>query len=285
MEQNSPFYLQDLFKVIWSWRKKIIAATLFITVITGIAVFLVPPQYLSEATITAANPNLGDRSNIFSTTFEEQFYYYGDERDNNRLYEIIRSDSMKRFLIDSFKLIDHYNIKKTKQTGKLIAFNKVKKNIETYITELGHINIKIWDTDKNLATNMVNAIIAKANRISVDKTNQIKSSILQKLESTQKTNEETVKKLSKQTSDSLPPEIGLAKKNSLLKQIEETDNLITQFKTSLNDVSNIYILKYPSPAFAIDRPDKLLVIVTAFLASLFFSLLVSLFVNRLQKRK
>jgi LPS O-antigen subunit length determinant protein (WzzB/FepE family) len=285
MEQNPSFSLQDIFKVIWAWRKKIIAATFIVTVIVTIIAFLVPRQYLSEATIIAANPNLGDRSNIFRTTFEEQFYYYGGPADNDRLFELARRDTMKKFLIDSFKLEDHYKISKTNPRRRLAAYLELKENSDVYITDLGHVRIKIWDIDKNLAANMVNAIVAKVNSMSIDMTNQAKKTILEKLENELKTNEAEIKKLMGQNEETMPAEIKLAKQNSLLKQIEETSNLINQFKTSLNNVSSVYVLEYAYPALKIDRPKRLPAMISAFLASLFFSVLAALLLNRLQKRK
>ena len=130
---------------------------------------------------------------------------------------------------------------------------------------------------------MVNAIVSKVNRMSIDMTNQAKKTILQKLEEEQSANEAEVKTLIENPDPNIPSEVNLAKRTSLLKQIEEKDNLINQFKTSLNDVANLYVLEYAYPALKIDRPKRLPVIIMAFLASLFFSLLTALLLHRLKK--
>ena len=283
MENITSFNLMDIIKVIWDWRKKIMLAVFLITAITTVVIFLVPRQYLAEATIVSANPILGDRSNIFRNTFEQQFYYYGGEGDNDRLFEMSRIDTMKKFLIDSFKLEDHYEISKDNPRRRLAAYNELKENSDVIKTEFGHVRIKIWDEDKKFAASMVNAIVSKVNRMSIDMTNQAKKTILQKLEEEQSANEAEVKALIENPDPNIPSEVNLAKRTSLLKQIEEKDNLINQFKTSLNDVANLYVLEYAYPALKIDRPKRLPVIIMAFLASLFFSLLTALLLHRLKK--
>lgn len=285
MEQVTSFNLMDIVNVIWDWRKKILLATFLITLVTGVIIFLIPRQYLSEATIIAANPIQGDRSNIFRNTFEQQFYYYGGQSDNDRLYEMARIDTMKKFLIDSFKLEDHYKISKGNPRRRLAALTELKDNSDVYITDLGHIRIKIWDTDKNLAVSMANAVVAKVNNMSIDMTNQAKKTILEKLQQEQDASIDEIKKILKTSADSIPPEINLAKRTSLLNQIEEKDNLINQFKTSINNVTNLYVIQYAYPALKADRPKRLPAIVMAFLASLFFSVLTALLLNRLRKGK
>lgn len=284
MERDNALSLADIFSVIWDWRKKIILATILITAVTAGVVFLTPKQYLSQATIVAANPILGDRSNIFRNTFEQQFYYFGGEGDNDRIYDMARVDTIKKFLIDSFRLEDHYQINKSNPHRRLAAYNNLKENMDVYTTDLGHIQIKIWDTDKNVAANMVNAVVDKVNRMSIDMTNQAKQTILSKLQSEIEANTAAVKQLSEHADPTIAKEVTEAKRSSLLKQIEEKDNLINQFKTSINDVANIYVLEYAYPALKTDRPKRLVIISMAFLAALFLSTLTALLLNRFQRK-
>lgn len=275
----------DIVDVVWTWRKKIIGAVILVTGITAGIIFMIPREYLAEATVVAANPNLGDRSNIFNTTFEQQFSYYGAGADNDRLYEMSRIDTMKMFLIDSFKLEDHYKISKTNARRRLAAYNELKEKSDVYVTELGHLRIKIWDTDRILAAKMANAVVNKINQRSIEMTNVAKKQIIQKLQKQQEANETEVKQLIENPAPGVPAEVILARKNSLLKQIEDNNTLINQFKVSLNDVGNLYVIQYATPALKPDRPKRLPVIVMAFLLSLFFSVLAALLLNRLRRDK
>ena len=284
MEQVSSFNLMDIFKVIWSWRWKIIGATLLVTSIVTAVVFIIPREYMSEATVVAANPNLGDRSNIFRNTFEQQYYYYGGGSDNDRLFEMARLDTMKMFLIDSFKLEDHYKINKDKPRRKLLAYNELKEKSDFYITELGHVRIKFWDEDRMLAATMANTVVNKINLRSIEMANMAKQQIIDKLEKEQAANEAEVKQLIQNPGADMPAEIQAAKRTSLLKQIEDKNALINQFKVSLNEVNGLYVLQYAAPALKPDRPKRVVAIITALLASLFFSTLIALLLNRLQKK-
>jgi uncharacterized protein involved in exopolysaccharide biosynthesis len=283
MNMISSFNLMDLVNGILNWRKKITLAVFLVTGITTGIIFLIPREYLSEATIVAANPNLGDRSNIFRTTFEQQFYYYGGGSDNDRMFEMARIDTMKMFLIDSFKLEDHYKISKTNPRRRLAAYNELKEKSDVYVTDLGLVRIKFWDTDKKLAADMANTVVKKINERSIEMANLAKSQILDKLQKQQEANEAEVKQLIENPAPGIPAEVNLARKNSLLKQIEDNNTLINQFKVSLNDVNNLYVIQYATPALKVDRPKRLPVIVMAFLLSLFFSVLAALLLNRLRK--
>lgn len=278
------FNLMDIVNVLWSWKKRILLTTFLITAITSVIAFLLPRQYLAEATVVAANPVMSDRSNIFRNTFEQQFYYFGGSSDNDRLYEMARIDTMKKFLIDSFKLEDHYEIPQSNPRRRLAAYNELKENMDVLITDLGHIRIKIWDIDKNLAANMVNATVDKINRMSIDMTNQTKRTILAKLEAEQASNTQEVKTLNEHPDPNTPAEVIQARRTGILKQIEERDNLINQYKTSINNVTNLYVIEYAYPPLKIDRPKRLPIIIMALLASFFFSILAALLLNRLRKQ-
>ena len=285
MDKIISFNLMDIVNVVWNWRKKIIPVVILVTGITAGIVFMIPGEYLSEATVVAANPNLGDRSNIFNTTFEQQFSYYGAGPDNDRLYEMSRIDTMKMFLIDSFKLEDHYKISKTNPRRRLAAYNELKEKSDVYITELGHLRIKIWDTDRMLAAHMANAVVNKINQRSLEMSNVAKKQIIEKLQKQQEANETEVKQLIENPAPGAPAEVNLARKNSLLKQIEENNILINQFKVSMNDVSSVYVIQYATPALKADRPKRLPSVIMAFLVSLFFSVQAALLLNRLRRDK
>ena len=284
IEQIDSFNLMDIFKVTWKWRWKIVLSTFLVTAVVTTVVFLTPKEYLSEATVVAANPILGDRSNIFRTTFEEQFYYYGGGTDNDRLFEMARLDTMKMFLIDSFKLADHYRISQSDPRRKLRAYNELKEKSDFYITELGHVRIKFWDEDRELAAKLANTVVDKINKRSIEMANMAKRQIIEKLEKEQAANEAEVKQLLENNNATLPTEVNLARRTSLLKQIEEKETLINQFRVSLNDINGLYVLQYAYPALKPDRPKRVIAVITAFLASLFFSMLASLLLNRLQKK-
>jgi uncharacterized protein involved in exopolysaccharide biosynthesis len=188
-------------------------------------------------------------------------------------------------LIDSFKLADHYKISKTNPRRRLAAYNELKEKSDVYITDLGHVRIKFWDIDKKLAADMANTVVNKINQRSIEMANAAKQQILNKLQKQLQADETEVKQLIENPSPSMPAEVNLAKRTSLLKQIEDNTTLVNQFKVSLNDVNSLYVFQNAYPALKPDRPKRLPAIIMAFLLSLFFSVLAALLLNRLRKEK
>ena len=96
--------LDIVFDVIRKRWKQAAILVLLGSLATGVILFIQKPYFRSSAVFTAANPNLGDRSNIYRTEFWEQYFYYGGELDNDRLMALARSEEMCRFMVDSFDL-------------------------------------------------------------------------------------------------------------------------------------------------------------------------------------
>ncbi len=270
--------LDIVFELIKKRWKQVAVIVLLATLATGGILFLQKPYYRSTAVFTAANPNLGDRSNIYRTEFWEQYFYYGGELDNDRLMALARSEEVCRFMVDSFKLVEHYKLSAAGDKAAYLADYEYKENLRIHKNEFGHVKINVWDTDKKLAAAIANAIVARVNAKSVASFNTMKIEIQQKLQhdfNAQKDTLQQVEQLLQTKNDAFLA----ARKEGLITRLNETEKLIQQFTTSINDVSALFVIEEALPALKKDKPKILAAVLLAAVASFVFALLLFIFIE------
>ncbi|HMO32800.1 MAG TPA: hypothetical protein PKE07_07365 [Lacibacter sp.] len=243
------------------------------TGITGGILLLMKPVFRSSAIFTAANPNLGDRANIYRTQFWDQYFYFGGEFDNDRLMALARSEEMFRFLADSFQLKKHYKIKAAGERGQYLTDKEFKENVRIHKNDYGHVKVNVWDKDKQLATRIANAFMWRTNQKAVGSINQMKEEILRKLQADYQVQKDslalTERELQAGTDDFLR-----ARKQSLINELNEKEKLIQQFQTSINQVGAIFVIEEAVPAFRKEKPLVGSGMITAALLSFVFAVLL-----------
>ena len=262
-------------------RKRWMQAALLVflaTIITGGILFLKKPYFLSTAVFTAANPNLGDRSNIYRTEFWEQYFYYGGEFDNDRLMALARSEEMCRFMVDSFDLIKHYKINAAGDKANYLADYEYKENVRIHKNEFGHVKINVWDTDKKLAAAIANAIVTRTNEKSIASSNIMKLEILRKLQDDFNIQKENLLQVEQQL-ETKADALLTARKTDIITRLNETEKLMQQFNTSVNEVSALFVIEEALPALKKNKPKILAGMIMAAIVSFIFSVLLLLFVE------
>jgi capsular polysaccharide biosynthesis protein len=276
--------LDIVFEVIRKRWKQSVIIVFIATVSAGAILFIQKPYFRSSAVFTAANPNLGDRSNIYRTEFWEQYFYYGGEVDNDRLMAVAKSEEMCRFMVDSFQLIKHYKINAEGERAAFLADYEYKENVRIHKNEFGHVKVNVWDTDKKLAAAIANAIMARVNEKSVASVNNMKVEILQKLRNDFNAQKDSLLLVEKNLQNGTDAFL-LARKTDLISQLNEKEKLIQQFNTSVNNVSALFVIEEALPAFKKDKPQILSGIIMAAVISFVFSVLLLLFLEWRTARK
>ncbi len=276
--------LDIVFEVMRKRWKQSLIIVFIASVFTGAFLILQKPYFKSTAVFTAANPNLGDRSNIYRTEFWEQYFYYGGEFDNDRLMAIAKSEEMCRFMVDRFKLISHYKINASDQRAAFLADYEFKENIRIYKSEFGHVKINVWDTDKQLAAAIANAVMKRVNEKSVASVNNMKVEILQKLQNDFNAQKDSLQQVGKNLQNNTDAFLS-ARKLNLITQLNEKEKLIQQFNTSVNNVSALFVIEEALPAFKKDKPQILAGIIMAAVVSFVFSVLFLLLLEWKARRK
>ena len=265
------------------WKQSALVVALG-TAITGGVLLLMTPQFRSSAIFTAANPNLGDRANIYRTQFWDQYFYYGGEFDNDRLMAIAKSEEMFRHLADSFQLKKHYKIKAEGEQGRFLTDKEFKDHVRIHKNDFGHVKINVWDRDKQLATQIANAFMWRVNEKAVAGSNQMKQEILQQLQHDYRVQRDSLQSLERQLQNG-GDEFLKARKSSIITELNEKEKLIEQFRTSINNVAALFVIEEAVPAFRKEKPKVLNGMITAALLSFLFSVLLIFFSEMRSSRK
>ncbi len=268
-------YLLEIVRKRWMQSLGLVVAA---TLITGLILFLQKPIFRSSAIFTAANPNLGDRANIYRTQFWEQYFYYGSEFDNDRLMAMAYSEDMFRTLADSFQLKKHYKIKVKGERGRYLTDKEFKENVRIHKNEYGHVKVSVWDKDKYLATKIANAFMYRINQKAVTISNQMKQEILLKLQADYQAQKDSLTGIEANSAFAVNDFLK-ARHLTIIQELNEKEKLIQQFQTSINNVAALFVIEEAVPAFRKEKPLVLNGMITAAILSFVFSVLLVIFLE------
>jgi hypothetical protein len=119
------------------------------------------PYYFSKMTFYPANPAANDRSVMFNVG-NVVVDNFGSKDDVNRFLSIANSKELNKFMVDSFKLREHYNIK---EPGYYYVSREFSGNYKAIKNDLGAIELQIYDTDPVLAAQMAKTAVNKIDKI------------------------------------------------------------------------------------------------------------------------
>lgn len=266
------------------WKHSLLIVAIA-TIATGGILFMQTPMFRGTAVFAAANPNLGDRSNIYRTQFWEQYFYFGSDFDNDRLAAIARSDELLLFIADSFQLKQHYKIKVEGERGRYLTDKELKENITIHKNEFGHIKINVLDKDRFLAAKIANAIVYKVNETAIASINEMKTGILKKLKDDYLVQKDSLRSVDAAIKANAGDSYLVARKTAILEELVEKDKLIQQFNTSINDVNALFIIEKAIPHFKKDKPLIMSSVISAAIISFVFSILLIFLLELKARRK
>ncbi len=135
-------------KLIIKWKKHfmiITAASIVISIIFSSS-FFIKPTYKS-----------------FALVYPSNIIPYSGESPSEQLLQLFDASDIRNAVIKKFKLAEHYHIDTTEKSGifKLIA--AYQSNVEVQQTQFNSIEIRVFDTDPQIACDMVTEIIDRLN--------------------------------------------------------------------------------------------------------------------------
>ena len=315
MEQ---FNLMAFFKLIWKWRKPILIVT-GVGIVGSIVItdpHIMPPYYESTSMFYPLNPNMTSSGTLFSSSDASLF---GGTSDVDRILSIASSAPLELYIVNRFKLFQHYKIDSATQQYPIYSVLKELENNYTYEkNDKGAVVITVQDHDRFLAAQMSNEIVNKIDQTNRDLLNENKKKILNIYSSKLKAKDQEVKNLTdtifqlKQEFnlytdiEDLPSQVRTSqsatgsaydaaservkvleeKKKGAIRELNNNIVQYEQYQASINtDVPTLFVLEKAFPAERKSKPVRWLVVLSTALISFVLAALAVILIERFKNFK
>jgi uncharacterized protein involved in exopolysaccharide biosynthesis len=152
--------LQTLFK----WKKQILLVCLIAGLGAIVISLLLSNYYMATTTFLVVSPDQAKPEVLYGNG-QLKTEYYGNENDIDRIQTIASSNELINFMIDSFRLYEHYDVNPELPKSAFRVRQKFNGLYEVTKTKRDAIELSIEDKDKELAANMANAARNKIDEI------------------------------------------------------------------------------------------------------------------------
>ena len=263
--------MPDIIDLIRRWWKQMLAVVLLSLLAVGVITFLKPRLYLSVATAVPASSFLSDKSKIFNENIQELYSTLGTPDDLDMIVGTSTLDTVYLTVTDGFNLFDHYKVSEKGKDARMKAALLLRGNSKVMKSEYGELKVKVWDTDKNLAPQLANAILDKL------------QSIHQHLQSAG--NETTLKGLiagkeklqAKFDSSGASPE----KRNLLQAQLLQYEKIISEYQLMIDSKPpSLITIEKARPSSWPDKPRRMQILMATAVISLLFAFFAALIMER-----
>jgi hypothetical protein len=277
--------MPDIFNLLARWWKQMLLVIIVAVAIVAAIVFSEKPLYLSVTTALPASGILTDKAKIFNNNIEGLYSSLGDPDDLDKILGTAQLDTVYLAVAIAYNLWDHYKIgKKEEQVRGSAAI--LQSNSKVFRSEYGELKIKVWDTDKNLAPQLANAILEKLNSI-----HQSVAAISNEkvLESLKMGKEKLAKRIdsarSNEPARQVPETSASASTSILLGQLQQYEELIGEYQLTLDTKPAVLVVVEEARASEKpDKPQRLKLLIATAVISFLFSFLLALFLERRKRR-
>jgi hypothetical protein len=267
--------MPDLIDLIAKWWKKIIVVMILSLLAAGIITFLKPHQFLSVTTAVPASSFASDKAKIFNENIQALYSTLGTPDDLDMILGTAKLDTLYLFVTDQFNLFDHYKMKEKGSAARTKSAYLLKKNTKVMKSEYGELKVKVWDTDKNLAPQLSNAIMEKLNSIHAALQSAGNKTALNGLLNGK------IKIQLQSDSISGSSEQVMERKKSLQEQIKKYERLISEYQMMVDSKPPVLIVvEEAKPSSKPDRPKRIQILVATTVLSFLFALLAALISER-----
>ncbi len=287
MNNESELNLIGIQSVLTKQKKPLILFVLVATLLATItSFFFLPKQYYAGSTLLPVNAMLTDKSRLFNNNIQELYSVYGTADDLDRIYSIAKAGNILSFLTDSLHLVEHYGITGPASSSKPKAIAQLKKHLQIIKTENGALQIDAWDTNAEMAADIANLLVYKTEAIGKELQQQAYQSIIDQVQ----VSIAHKKKNYHQLQDSLnnmdiTAAAPLAKTGSeLLTHIERDEKILDEVNLAMDlRQPTVLVLEKAYPSFKADKPKHVVIIIGAFISSLFFAIIALVLFNRFKQ--
>ena len=307
---DKEFNLIVAIRTILKWKKHILILTVASGIIAALfSVFVMDEWFLSSSTFYPVNQAAADRSAIFGAEVIDPF---GGKADVNRVITMANSIPVIDFVIDSFKLAEHYKVSKEKIYWRTIVRKKFEKKYEAIKTERDAIEISLYDTDPKIAAAIVNTVVHKVDELNKMNANATKQKVYKavgeeviKLQTNIDTYIDTLATLGEKYKIKVSSGADgtvivdgnnykavqvyktiLTKQNNATREYNNLLNIRGQFEISMgNNETSLSVLETATPADRREKPVRSLVVLITVLLTAFVSVIGVLLIEQINEIK
>jgi hypothetical protein len=271
--------MPDIFYLLSKWWKQMLAIIGLSLLIVGIIIFLQPDQYLSVTTAVPASAYSSDKSKIFSENIEALYSELGTPDDLDMILGTAKLDTVYLAVTDQFNLFDHYKISEKGEAARHKATKLLMCNSKVMKSEYGELKVKVWDTDKNLAPQLANAILDKLQAIHQELLSINNRASLNGLQKASAKINFQLDSIRSQTKNGV--EINEDRTKGLMDQLQQYEKLISEYQLIIDSKPPVLMLvEKARVSLRPDRPMRLQILIATGVLGLLFSLLIALVLER-----
>jgi capsular polysaccharide biosynthesis protein len=152
---------QTLLRFLYEWRKPLLLAPVIAGIVAAIAStpIFIQPLYESIVTVFPATTNSPSKALLPQNSYQdEDFLEFGAEEQAEQLIQILNSDAIFDTIVERFDLIRHYDLDTTSKTLRTDLWEEYSDKISFQRTQFMSVEIRVLDTDPQLAADIANAI-------------------------------------------------------------------------------------------------------------------------------
>jgi len=146
----------NLLITLYHWRKPILKVSLAAAILSAVVSLLMKDRYKSTVIIYA------EQQHSFGAQLLESggsdLLTLGEERDAERLLQIINSDQVRNKIVEKYQLWDVYEIERDRKGVVALIAEEYSENVYAQITKFGSVEISVIDESPERARDMANDI-------------------------------------------------------------------------------------------------------------------------------
>lgn len=156
--------LLEVIKTLFRYKKHLLYTVGLVAIGAVMISLLLPVYYESTTKFYPASEDLAMPESIFGRS-TNKMHYYGSDEDSDRIMTIAESGELAMFLIDSFNLMQVYDIDTTDVRASYYVMEEFTDVYNVKQTKENAIEISMEDQDPKRAAAIVNAAYEKINEI------------------------------------------------------------------------------------------------------------------------
>ena len=135
---------------------KTLAAVGLISAVAASGVSLLLDEYYESTVVMFATSQHSIGEQFFEENKKNDLLAYGETEDAERLLQILNSHRIRNRIIEKYSLYSHYDIDPTEPGAKAAMGLTYNSNVSANLTRFGSIQVRVLDTDPELARDMAN---------------------------------------------------------------------------------------------------------------------------------